>query len=900
MTSSRVSRNARGNRNLTATASILALATVLANAASAQTQVAANTTGGIETVVVTAQYKEQNLQSTPLAISAVTAQDLQQRGIEDLSQIGTSVPGLMLNKAPAAFGNGVQTYIRGIGQYDTAFASEPGVGMYIDDIYYGTMSGTVMDLLDLNRIEVLKGPQGVLGGKNDIGGAIRMISQKPTDDNSGYLEGTYGSFDEINVKGAMNLTVVPDHLFLRVSAASRNQDGYVDVIDYACRFGSGTGPTGAGSLPVLTTRPDCKIGTQGGTDVAGGRLALRGEINEHIEDNLSVDVIRDNSELTPDVLYAADPGTFGDPSGTTGLAYYNRGNGLQSVPRGQFVGLNSAGAPAAASGIPVWNCAGANQAVYTQCLNYATLPRSGPLAQYGIPWDQRFIPTHPYTETYGTYTSQNGLRYTEGEKLHTWGVTNLFDWDITDGIHFKSITGYRYYLGGYSNDSDVSPMSYQLTTTYPQNREFQQEGRFTGELFDNHLDWTAGVFYYDRTNHARGPVILDADWDEGNSFLVFEQNDTYKTENKSAYLHLIYHLWDNLEFFGGFRYTRETKTYYFDHSGEVPGYPGSGFFRATVDPALDCNIFAGHLCDHSIHPALTPHTSRTNRPDWRAGLDYHVTDDVMGYFQFSTGYRTGGTNSRPFAPDQLNSYGPEEIKSYEIGAKTDWFDHRLRFNAAFYLADYTNTITPLAETDTSLGFPLPEVLYVNLGSSKDKGFELEGQAAPIDNMLITANYSYVNFRGNPVPGAVPGYLDGCTPAAVTAGICPQAAPGTVRIGTNPILFPSQTFDVGAQYTINVGTSLGSLTPRLDYSWQSTIYEDANNNPYTDIPARGLLNARLTWDAPAGGWQVSAAVTNLTDKKYFLDMEDFAIFGEGTVEAQPGAPREWSLTLRKNF
>ncbi|MEI9991911.1 MAG: TonB-dependent receptor [Rhizomicrobium sp.] len=833
--------------------------------------------------MVTAQYTEQNLQSTPLAITAVTGADLEARGINDLSQLGTSIPGLSLTKAPAAYGNGVQTYIRGVGQYDTAFASEPGVGFYIDDIYYGTMSGSVFDLMDLNRVEVLKGPQGVLGGKNDIGGAIRMITQKPGDDNAGYIEATYGSFNEINVKGAIDFTIIPDHLFARVSATSRQQDGYVSVIDYACAH-----PATAGSLVPVTTRADCKVGTQGGTDVDGARLALRAVFTPQIEDNFSVDVIRDNSESQPDVLYAADPGTAADPTGATGNVYYNRGNGVVSVPRAVFVGLNSDGAPVAATGIPTWNNA-----------NTPPFP-PGPIAAYGIPWDQRFIPANPYTTTYGTYRSQAGLDYNEGAQMHAYSLTNVFDWQIIPQVHFKSITGYRYYNGAYSNDSDVSPMSFQLTTTYPTNREFQQEERFTGKLFDDNLEWTAGFFYYDRVNHAHGPVILDADYDEGSTFLVFEQNDLYTTVNRSAYAHAIYHIWDNLEIFGGARYTVESKTYYFDHSGVVPGYPMGGFFRATVDPTLDCNLFAGHACDHSIHPALTPHTSRTDRPDWRGGIDYHVTDDIMTYFQYSTGYRTGGTNSRPFAPDQLNSYGPESIASYEIGAKTDWFDHRLRVNVAGYISDYSHIITPLAETDMSLGFPLPEVLYVNLGSARNEGVELEATAAPIDNLLIDASYSYIHTTSNPAPGAVPGYLDGCSAAAVTAGICPQVAAGTVRVGTHGILIPSQQLHLDAQYTIDLGEGVGSVTPRLDYSWESTVYQDANNNPYTAIPAHGILDARITWEPSAGGWQLSAAVTNLTDKKYFLDMTDFAVFGEGTVEAQPAQPREWMLTLRKAF
>jgi iron complex outermembrane receptor protein len=215
------------------------------------------------------------------------------------------------------------------------------------------------------------------------------------------------------------------------------------------------------------------------------------------------------------------------------------------------------------------------------------------------------------------------------------------------------------------------------------------------------------------------------------------------------------------------------------------------------------------------------------------------------------------------------------------------------------MSDYTNTITPLAQTDVSLGFPLPYVKYVNLGSSSNQGFELEATAIPIDNLVIDGSFSYVNYSNDALPGAPAGYVDGCSTAGAAAGLCPMAAPGTVRVGTKPILFPEDQLHLDAQYTIDLAGS-GSLTPRLDYNWVSTVYQDANNNQYTDIPSHGILDARLTWDPNANGWQVSAAVSNLTDKKYFLDMTDFAIFGEGTVEAQPAAPREWTLTVRKAF
>ena len=835
-------------KHLATGSSSLAIAAFLATAGSTAAFAQGATSGGLETVTVTAQYVTQDIQAAPLAISVVTADDLDQRGVSNLSGLSATVPSLTLNPAPAAFGNGLQAYMRGVGAYDTAYEHEPGVGMYIDDLYFGTLSGSELDLMDLSRVEILRGPQGVLGGKNDLGGSIKLFTQQATDDNSGYIQATYGSRNEIYIKGAVNLTLVPDHLFMRVSAMSKHQDGYVNVIDYACAY-----PATAGTLPVLTNNTNCKLGTQGGQNVQGARLALRAVINPRIEDNLAVDVVRDDSEVAPDTLYAAYPSSAGP-------VYYNRGSGLQSVGANAFFG--SAAAAAASS-----------PDLFVGLL-FNTF-HNQPL--YGINWDQRFVSPNPYKTTYATYTSEHGNRYTDGNMLHSWSLSNVLDADITDWAHLKVITGYRQYNSAYSDDSDVSPLSFQLTTTYNDNREFQQEERLTGTLFDKHLEWTAGVFSYSRHSRSPGPVILDA------LGLVFEQNDHYKTNNNSGYVHLIYHIFDNLEVFGGYRYTSESKTYHFNHVGAVPGYPGSGFFRDTVD--ISCvYVGAPYTASCPQDAPLVDHTSATERGDWRGGIDYHVTDDIMAYFQFATGYRTGGTNSRPFNPGQLNTYGPETIKSYEIGAKTDWFNHRLRVNVALYDAEYSNTIIPIATTSTWMGVVSPFVENVNLGSSTNQGVELEVTANPVDDLLISGNFSYIDSTANPAPGAPAGFVDPL---------------GTIPVGSPPILFPETQFNLSAQYTFHFGGA-GDLTPRLDYSWQDTIHEAALGTSYLSLPSRGLLNGRITWDTAQGGWQLAVAASNLTDEKYFYSMFNLAAFGFGTVTANPAPGREWMLTLRKNF
>jgi iron complex outermembrane receptor protein len=114
------------------------------------------------------------------------------------------------------------------------FALEPGVGTYIDDVYYPTLTGSLVDLLDLERVEVLRGPQGTLAGRNSIGGAIKLFSQKPKGDNTGSLSLTYGSYNRVDVRGVADLPLIDGKLLARVSGVTKNRDGYVDRLDYAC------------------------------------------------------------------------------------------------------------------------------------------------------------------------------------------------------------------------------------------------------------------------------------------------------------------------------------------------------------------------------------------------------------------------------------------------------------------------------------------------------------------------------------------------------------------------------------------------------------------------------------------------------------------------------------------
>ncbi|HET9863378.1 MAG TPA: TonB-dependent receptor plug domain-containing protein, partial [Steroidobacteraceae bacterium] len=196
---------------------------------------AADQPAGLEEIIVTAQFREENLQETPIAITAITDAELQARSFTESYEIGYTVPNASFRPAQAAYGNTMTAYIRGVGQYDFDQAFEPGVGIYVDDVYQPFTLGTQMDLLDMERVEVLRGPQGTLFGRGSIGGVMRLVSKKPQGTNTGDIQLTVGSFDRVDVRASYDFGL-SENVFARFTGVSRSSTGYQKVYDFACEF----------------------------------------------------------------------------------------------------------------------------------------------------------------------------------------------------------------------------------------------------------------------------------------------------------------------------------------------------------------------------------------------------------------------------------------------------------------------------------------------------------------------------------------------------------------------------------------------------------------------------------------------------------------------------------------
>lgn len=490
-----------------------------------------NSTNG--EIVVTAQFRNQKLQDVPIAITAVSGEMLEQRGQTSLADIGSNAPNVTLRQSAATFGPSVVAYIRGVGQRDTNFALEPGVGLYIDDVYLPTMHGSLLNLVDLDRVEILRGPQGTLAGQNSIGGAIKLYSKKPDGTQDAYLSATYGSYNRVEMRGAANFTIAPDTLYARVSGAGVRKDGYVTRYDYRC-----THPTS--TIPSSVTGTDCKLGTEGGKSYVAGRLALRWTPSATVTLDLAADITRDDSEVAPSTLLyvgrAAAPGsTLTGVATPAAAAYVLNGNVYGNATGSPYVSYSPFGAFAQ----DTWS-----NSPYVSYENYIDFaPRDGSAS-----W-------------------QAPLK----SALNTWGISGTLTADLSDAVRLTSITAYREFDGTYGS-SDGSPFTPTQQGNNVYNHQFSQELRVSAKLADI-ANLTVGGYYFHKRSRYAARITLTT--------LAFLEDDVIPATTKAAFANLEVTPTESLTVLGGIRYTDQKKTFTYGRFG-VPGSSTGG----AVPPSL--------------------------------------------------------------------------------------------------------------------------------------------------------------------------------------------------------------------------------------------------------------------------------------------------------------------------
>jgi iron complex outermembrane receptor protein len=779
--------------------------------------------GGLEEIVVTARKRAEPLQDTPLAVSAFSAADIEARSVGDIAALADFAPNVTFDATAPISGssNAASVFVRGVGQTDFLITTDPGVGVYLDGVYLARSTGSVLDLLDVERVEVLRGPQGTLFGKNTIGGAVNVVTQPPGADLTGGGELTFGRFERRDVRGFVNVPL-GESAALRISGTRREREGY--------------------ARRILTGQP------LGGQDRWTGRMALRWQPTAALELNLAGDYSRaEEDSPASSLLSGSRSASLGAPGTTfTGLLYNNLITGSNGL------------APCRTPGFPVPFC-GIPALIELPALPAGTRP-----------YDARWLTGDAFTSN---ATGPSGSQY------RIAGLAATLEWSA-ESLRVKSISAYREADLQFARDPDGSPLTIIHTSNTTATEQWSQEFQLAGETGGGRLKWLAGLYYlkeqgadavtvpfsqetFDLINGlglgctllpgltgAPGPIGVPVC---PNVFRVDNVGEGVTIDNTSAAVfgEATFALGDRVSITGGLRFTRDEKRV------DISNYRTGGVPAALVAPRAERAF-------RELSPRLI--------------LEYRPVEDVLTYASFSKGFKSGGFNGRYGAPlPGPTSFEPEQVTSYEIGAKTEWFGRRLRANAALFRSFYDDVQVLVFDG----GIPRT----INAAEGRISGFELELTALVASRLRVQASYGWLDA----------GYtrLD---PAVIGSFGTPIVNP--LALGYRFVNSPRNTAAAAAQYELPLGR-WGLMTLRGDLLSRSATANDAVNTPELIQPEVTTVNARLTIAPREGRWSASAFATNLTDRRYFTSgVADEPGFGQVEINAAP--PREWGVSVAVSF
>lgn len=773
--------------------------------------------GGLDDIVVTARKREEDAQETPIAITAMSGAMIEDRQIANVAQVASYAPNVNIQPVGNISGSSASltAFIRGVGQTDFNITVDPGVGIYVDGVYVARSVGGLLDMADIGSVQILRGPQGTLFGKNTIGGAIIVNSQQPTNEFELKLEAATGRFNRADFKGIVNIPI-SDTLAMRAVASYETRDGYQRRL-----FDGGR----QGDKDSFSARVAFKWEP---SDVFTATLA--GDVNIRREAQAAISLIENRD--SPDLLQIVDI------------------NGRQvAFPSSNF-GFNKLGLGAGQCGAP------------------------GQLAPVGNP---NCVSSRWVTGDIDTTWAGGPNR----SDFDLWGTNLTLEYDLGN-VTLKSISAYRDQKSVIEYDFDATPHEVLQLTNNIKLWQASQELQVIGSVLDDRLKFTLGAYYLKEKGEDIEPLRF--------GFANFFSGGTIDNDSYAAYAQATFEVTDRLSITPGIRYTDEVKR--FDPSaqvitrdytaGVIPGFPDGVFIQYSrclvgrAVPQLLPNGFPDPACvPTAVNPGgnhiLPAVEVSAKAKEWTPAVsaNYQFNDDIMGYASYSKGFKNGGFSQRIFPGEQETpSFRPEFVTSYEVGLKTELFDRRLRLNLALFQSDYSDIQIVVNEGIA------PKVR--NGGEGRIKGFEIEGQAAPVDWLRI--DYGL-------------GYLD-----AQYRSVDPTAFP--VNVNSKFAFVPEWTSTVAANVTA-FDNDNGKLMIRGDWYYQSGSFKDAVNSPQLFQPAYSVFGASASYKMPNDHLTVTAGVTNLTDKRYiqggYVDLNV-----GGVAEATYSRPREWFLKIAYQY
>jgi iron complex outermembrane recepter protein len=819
----------------------------------------------LEEIVVTAQKRAQNLQDVPIAISAFTTETLQAKGITDINGLSNLTPNVNLDAGSPFSGDSsvLSASIRGIGQDDFAFNLDPGVGVYLDGVYLARTIGANQNLLDVDRIEILKGPQGTLFGRNTIGGAINIVTHTPGKERRFVAQATAGRFNRRDFAFTADLPIT-DNLLSSLTVSSLVRDGYQKSIPFPS------------TVPFTVDAPNAypKAGfDSSGTNGGQNQQVVRGKLLWAGSDNFTLTVAGDwqhqdqsstaatvlSVQTTPANIFgflyntcisntaAALDDPVNGPAAFISPVVTNTTTGVCG-PRAAGTGLAPGGAPLAGAGYV--NKDGSN-------LLLSGSPR--------IFWNFDNTQTGSIDTTYS-----NGVSFAKND---AFGASITGDWHLSDGLDFKSITGYRQIKWNVGIDLDGLPEQIQEVTDAQHQYQWSQEFQLNGRAFDSKLNYVAGLYYFKEAGYVHDFVPF-----QGILYVYDIQNDV-DTKSYAAFFHTDYKLTDRFTTTLGARYSKDEKKF-------IGGQADLGGFTYKIsgcnppeDEArlhLDPNIPPGLTCQQILGFPVAGQPLRyfpagTNSQTFNVftptiGGQFQITDDVMAYASWKKGFKSGGWTTRLSQPISLGSqaeFDPEISKTSELGLKSELLDRRLLVNTAIFYTKYTGIQLQVQQGAS----PVSQ----NAGDATIKGLELEMQA------LVGGGFSF-SFAG--------GYLD----AKYTF------------INPDTLISPDADLPKTPKYKLTFGPSYEFMLPNgggmrlaADYTRTAELFNDSLNTPELRRPATNSLGASIHYLAPSDAYEIILGGTNLTNDRWLSTGSINLAAGEKVGTYNP--PSQWYLTAR---
>jgi iron complex outermembrane receptor protein len=777
-------------------------------------------------VVVTAQKRSESVQKVPIAVTAFTAQVLKDKSITDVTGLSRLTPNVNLDTA-SPFGGAnevLSASIRGIGQDDFGINLDPGVGVYVDGVYYARTTGANVNMMDVDRVEILKGPQGTLFGRNTIGGAISVVTHTPGDEYKADAEVTLGSYNRRDFQATADLPI-SSTVLSSITFSSLNRDGYQKRIPYTAQTGYVSDPVG--------TFPSAGSGTYS-TQGGQGQDTLRAKVLWKAAPNFTVTTTADwthvaESSTAESLLLAPGTGLGGLYNGCVAGAI----PGPACGPRGP--GINAAGVTTANPGI-----GGTNRLFY----------------------GNQFIAPN-IDQTYATGADFNDM--------DVYGLSVVMDWTLAPGTDLKSITGYRRMNWDVALDPDGSPIDINQNSQKQSQHQVSQELQLNGDVLDGRLKYTSGLYYFNEGGFEHDYVTLAA------GELQINGTDAIETSSYAAYVHANYLVTDKLSLIVGARYSYDHKTIVVNQEDtnaffyKIAGcYPVTAACATAIGFPVPSNplLFVPNTLQSQNFSVFTP----------TAGIQYQITQALMTYATYSQGYKDGGWTTRlTAAVPTLPSFGPEKSRTYEVGLKSEWFEHRLQLNLAGFYTDYDGI-----QLNFQQGLS-PTIQ--NAGNARIMGAEAEGQWLIGNGFSVQATVGYMDAQYT--------YLE---PGVNGANTCSQPLSPCITLSSQLPKTPKWKTSLSPQYILYVGQS--KLRFAVDYTHTSSMYNDSFDTSILRRPDTDMVNPSVTFVAPGDRYEVAVGGTNVTNQRYLITGNEDS--SSGLLYGTYNAPAEWYVTLRGKF